>query len=330
MLPTRPAAVLAILSLASIPACHIEIGGGGGWVTAGGYSFDRRGESAERQESGALPADAAALLVENRFGRVEVEAAADGFAWEWEGRCWGKDQATAERLLQDLQLRVEEADGATRMRLVMPSPSRELRGVESNLTVRLPAAARVSVENEFGGTDLRGVRGDVRVESEHGGVEIRDAGGAVSVENAFGPVEVHGAGGRAQLHNEHGAIQASGLSGDAVVECSFGPVEVECSGERVRVENEHGKVDVRVGTCARQVEVECSFGPVEVVVPASVEARVSAATSFGDVDTWMDLPDLDEDRFRKEVAGGPADAPLRVTVENEHGPIRLRRTGSTL
>lgn len=314
--------------LTGAAGCSIEIDLDRDTLHTGGYAFDHDGVSLSRHESGQFASVPAAVVVDNRFGGVEVEVGDGGFGWSWDGKVWAEDAAAAERFLGALQLRVEEQDGQARLLLAMPEPERALNGVESNLRLRLPAAAAADLRNEFGRVHVTGLEGRLDVRNQFGAVRLRAVGDRVSVVNSFGPIDVDGAG-AADLRNEHGSIDGRGLRGRVQVHASFGPIDLEVHGGEVEVDNEHGSVRVELRDLdVRRVEIVNSFAPIEVIVPAQASPAVDIESSFGEVDTFLDLVDQDEDRFASRYRGGPPDAPLQLRLRNQHGAIELRRGGA--
>lgn len=316
--------LLATLLGLGCAACSIEIDlDGSHFHEHGGYNFNHRGVSDSRHEEGSFESAPESVTVENKFGNLEVVSTGSDYGWSWDGKVWAEDEAAAQRFLQELSLRIEQDGGRPRLVVHLPDPDDDLNGVESNLRLRLPAAAAAELRNEFGATSVRELQGRVAVHSQFGEVQVR-AAHDVDVECSFGKVEVDGAD-AVNLRNEHAAITAQGVRGNAEVHGSFGAVKLECAGAEVVVENEFADVEVSLSNRdARRVEIRNSFGPIELTVPSSA-AHLDLENSFGDVDTFLDLRDQDDSPFETRMVGGAEDAALRVRLSNEHGSIRVRR-----
>ncbi len=77
----------------------------------GGYGSADERVSVQRTAEGAVPADVEAVTVQNEFGPVTVTGVEDGFGWNWELMCWGKDTAAAEERAGKLRLEATPTAG---------------------------------------------------------------------------------------------------------------------------------------------------------------------------------------------------------------------------
>jgi hypothetical protein len=308
----------------------------------------------------------ATVAVDNRFGKVVVEAAADGYGWTWDLKCWASTQADAERLADVIALEVVEDGGGGRWTLKLPEPPvPELRGVESELTLRVPASAAVDVRHGFGTARVHGLGGRVELDCEHAEVALEDLGGALDAETSFGalraqriaggklrnkhgaiiaagvagaldaetsfgPLEASEVGGELRASNEHGSIKATGVKGRVEARTSFGRLDVEGDSPEVVCHNQHGAIALRLASGAlRSVEARTSFAGIEVSVPAGAEARIEAETSFGKVESDLHPGSVAQDGLTSRLRDGPAGAPLRLQLRSEHGDIRITGEKST-
>ena len=217
---------------------------GSGSIFWGGYSFDRRGETAERGLAGELGPEIRSISIDNVFGAVYVTATPGDFGWEWMLTCWGTTQADADRLLQEIKLVTEQENGVASWRLELPEPPvPELRGVESNLLRKVPAAVMVTTSNEHGPTVIAGITGGTTVRSRHGRVDVSDLADRFAISNAHGSVKAERVPG-GSIENEHGLVSACVVGGDLTVRNAHGSVAVEDVVGSLAVVNGHGEVTV--------------------------------------------------------------------------------------
>lgn len=332
----------AFLLFLALGGCNIR------FVTDG-YSFDHRGVIAPRRQEGSIAPAAGLVEVQNRFGRVRVEAAGKDFRWSWELRVWANDQETAEKLRQEVRLEVEEKPDSMRWTVTLPKPPvPELRGVESNLTLRVPESVTVKLENSFGPVEaerigggkirnqhgsiaVKGVEKDLEAETSFAEVRVEEAGGDVVVRNAHGEVELKDVKGKIQaetsfagltaenikggavLKNQHGPIKGRGLEGDLQLSTSFAAIDVEAECEEAACSNQHGDVRLRfVDPRLRRLEAETSFAGLEVEIPPECRAELETEVSFGKV--------------KSALESGRGVNKVRLTLKNRHGDIRAGYT----
>ena len=290
---------------------------GGGW---GRLSRERRGVDAERLESGAVPATLERLEVENRFGDLRVVVSEGGVApgWEWRLTCWGDTLSEAEMLVKEIKLeaRPDEEGIALALRLVVPeSPPAALRGIESDLTVRVPPGTRVTAENRFGPSTFEGTRGGLLARCGHGSVDVREVRGELDVTNEFGSLSASGIDG-GTVANRHGSVRVEDAGGDLSVSGSFGAIDVRRVSGGLVVRNEHAGVEAEEVRGA--VDIETSFGRIVVEgAPLGAQLRnrhgsIEARGLAGSVDARTTFDSL-------TLAGDPRE----VDCENEHGAVNI-------
>jgi DUF4097 and DUF4098 domain-containing protein YvlB len=294
-----------------------------GRFSVNGYQFDRRGETANRHEQGPISADLRSLKVDNQFGHVRVAVADGDPHWTWNLTCWADSQETAREFTERITLRLDEEAGNGCWTLVLPPPPvPELRGVESNLSLAVPATMRVEVVNRHGDTEIQGVSGGTHARCQHGDLRLISLAGEIDVETSFGALRAEGlSGGR--LANRHGSISALDTSGDLKVESRHGDVEIHCVLGGVTVDNAHGKVTAE--QVAGPATITTSFAAIRVddigaeailrndhgdISGRQLGGNAQVKTAFGEIDLDVACPLLE--------------------CTNRHGPIKLNLTGSAV
>lgn len=268
---------------------------------SGGYSFDYKGEKASRTEKGEIAAGVESVEITNRFGDVEVVATDGEAGWEWEGSCWADAKDEAELLLAELKMEVTGDGPSRRWEVTLPEQGQTgLRGVKSNLKLRVPAGIAVRVNNEHGDSSCRELTGKLDVGSAHGDVSLTGTGGETSVVNRHGNTEISAATGELRTDTAHGRLDINGASSGVEIRSQFGDVTLDDASGDIVCRNEHGKT--RVESSGTRIECESSFGDVDVIVENAEMALVDIANQHGDIELTV-----------------PAGVKARVAIESEHG-----------
>jgi len=292
-----------------------------GGVSVNGYQFDRNGETANRHEEGAISAEIRSLKVDNHFGRVRIAVADGAPGWTWDLTCWADTEETAQEFTERIKLQIDgEGDGSSWTLILPPPPVPELRGVESNLTLAVPAATRVEVVNRFGDTEIQDVQGGTHARCQHGKLQLTGPGGEIDAETSFAELSAEGiSGGR--LVNRHGSISAVDVSGDLQAETEHGDLEVRGVSGELKVDNAHAEVTVE-GVAGR-AEITTSFADLRVenvegevvlrnahggIVGRRLRGNADVRTEFAQIDLEVNCPE--------------------VVCRNQHGQINLNLVGS--
>lgn len=292
-----------------------------GRVSVNGYQFDRRGETASRQDQGSISAEIRSVRIDHQFGRVHIAVADGDPHWSWELTCWAESQETALEFTDRITLQVDQAaDNGSWVLNLPPAPVPELRGVESNLTLAVPATTRVEVVNRFGGTAIHNVTGGTHARCQHGDLELVGLAGNIDAETSFAALRAEGiSGGR--LVNRHGSLSALDTSGDLKVESRHGDVEILCVLGSVTVDNAHGQVTVE--QVAGPATITTSFAAIFVddiggnailrndhgdISGRQLAGNTQVQTAFGEIDLDVACPEL--------------------VCKNRHGRITLNLVGS--
>jgi len=366
------------------------------WWGGSQYSFDRQGVTATAHRDGDILADAENVEVDNAYGKVRVEVADGTPGWSWDLTCWAKTVQTAEHFTQQIEMRVDQQPGRSSWRLVLPNPpTPELRGVDSKLTLRVPASAKVNVRNRYADTEIAGVQGETRARCEYGKLLLEGLGGIVDAETSYAPlnaqrirggrlanthnsitatdvggdlearamygeVNVHRVAGNLKVNSRYGKVTVSKIAGPLEIEAHFADVQLDeidgnsrvrtrhgkISGQHLRgnvdarneyntidldvncaevvCHNQHGKIELHLADPKlRLVRAETAFADLELSVSESLSPKIEAQSRNGSIKSELPVYAMETgtDNFQGLDAGVP-----RVTLKNEHGSIRIRKT----
>jgi Putative adhesin len=305
--------------------CEYHFSGG----YTGGYTFDYKGDKASRTESGEIAASVEAVEITNRFGSVEVVATDGEAGWLWEGSCWADGKEEAELMLSDLKLEVSTEGAAQRWEVTLPEQGKTgLRGVKSNIKLRVPAGIAVRVGNEHGDSTCRDLTGKLDVGNAHGNVLLTGTGGETSVVNRHGDTEIRMATGSLQTDTAHGELMVSGSSAAVEIRSQFGDVVLDDVTGDVDCRNEHGKT--RLESSGTRIECESSFGDVEVTVENAGVTLIDIANQHGDIE--LSVPTGVKARVTMETERGETESELEsdasgtaeIRLTNQFGDIEIR------
>jgi DUF4097 and DUF4098 domain-containing protein YvlB len=312
---------ILVAGIVSLPGCHDRRG----TLSGDGYHFDRRGVRVVKQSNGKIGSQPEIVQIDNRFGRLRVEAT-DGpsqLEWSWSLTVWAEEAPTASRLSGEIQMRIEQDGGRCRFTLELPPPPEpQLRGVESNLTLKVPPTVKVALANGFDRTEIRGVQGGTFARCRHGSLHLDRLGGSVDAATEFGDLHATQIPG-AKLKDRHGDVRVRQVDGDLEVDSQHGVVDVEQVAGKLSVLNRHGDVTAR--KIAEQAEIETTFADIRL---EDVAGEVLLQNEHGDISGKQLSGNIDAtNRFGEiELRADSAE----VICRNDHGRIHLTFSGDKL
>ncbi len=317
--------------------CNAEFSINGRSVSSGGYSFDFQGEKATHKTQGEIAAGTKSLVVDNRFGDVTITATKEAFGWDWELTCWSDTAEIAKQYTESIKLEATFKDGQQTLKLVLPKPPLDdLRGIKSNLIVRVPAKARLELENAHGASKIDGIAGGTKARCRHGKLELLNLAGTIDAATEHGDLTARDIEG-GTLANKHGDITATNVDGNLTVSTEHGEMQLnsvnasnkfgQLSANNVtgefRARNEHGKL-VADGILGA-IDAETSFAKLEINNAGSnaklrnEHGNINVRGAKGNVDVRTSFGHVDLETPSKQFV-----------CRNEHGKIRIVATNAEL
>jgi hypothetical protein len=288
-----------------------------------GYRFDFQGEQARRADEGEIDRELTSIVVDHRFGDVLVLATEDDPTWTWEVTCWADTKEEAEKYAKEVKLKSEVVEGRHSWTLVLPEPPvNGLRGVESKLTLRVPATARVELKNEHGATTIDGMTAGTKANCRHGRLELRNLQGALEAATEHAElIAEHVAGG--SLTNRHGKVTVNDVMGDLQVKTAHAAMSLVKVSGNVQASNEHG--EVRVSGIGGSLHVKNKHGK---IVAESVDAGVDLQTSHARIE----LAEVGGDARLRNRHGAISTSGVagKLDVETSHGAIDLNGSSKNI
>ena len=222
----------------------------------------------------------------------------------------------------------------TSSRITIEAEGYRGRSSDSQYEISVPEGTRVILRSMNGSLTVRGVKGEVDLNTNNGDVAVTDAVGRVEMVTLSGDATVTRARGEVSATSLNGTVTLNDVQGSSVVgESTSGDVEmINVTSPNVEATTVSGEVDF---TGPIDPKGRYSFashsGTVTLHIPGSTSARFSIETFNGEVDS--DFPyTLQPNRERRngqrlEFNVGAGEA--RVTAESFSGGIIIRRASTT-
>ncbi len=199
------------------------------------------------------------------------------------------NSSQAERLLEEIEIRVQELGGKVRIESELPrSGWFDDSSTSVAFEITIPADAEL----------------DAR--SQNGAIEVRDLGGPAKLDTQNGAISARGVQGALEMHSSNGAINARDV---------HGAIQAETTNGRINA-------DIASTSLAEDVSLKTSNGSVELRIDPGVAASVYARTRNGSVSSDFKGGTMDSRRRTLELdlnGGGP-----RIELKSSNGSIRLR------
>lgn len=216
---------------------------------------------------------------------------------------------------------------------ITADPARPQAG-RVDLDISVPIGTRVVLEGFSVPFSVRGVKGEVNIESLSGDVVVSDAVGKVNVETVSGNIDVRQVDGDVRADAVSGRVELTDIDGDIESESVSGRIMMNrAKSKSVRAETVGGSVTYN-GTFdpTGNYVFKSHSGRLTMGLPADAGATVSLETFSGNVDS--DFPvtlesgnsrNGHESRFEFRIGNGRS----RIVAETFSGDIRIQR-GTTM
>jgi hypothetical protein len=206
------------------------------------------------------------VRVATRGTVVARGAAGNQVSWRLTTRVRARDEADAQRMLRDLEVRANRvADGA--------NLSVRQTGVDTRLELNVPRGLpELGIATTGGAIEVTDLEGSVAARSAGGRVMLDRIGGKVLARTGGGEVILGKIGGSADCVTAGGPIRAESISGEAVFETGGGEIAVGQVGGMVRATTAGG--GIRIDKAHSVVFANTAGGPIAVrYANGMVEAR---------------------------------------------------------
>lgn len=208
------AIVLALTSLILLSGCvvYANVSDDGDFWSNSELQHETRSLSLDMTDVEEMKADtgAGSLEIIGEAGRTRIDVVAEVYY----------------RDAEDIQLSLEKTGGNAVLTADFASNSYRGDNPYINLTVRVPAALTIELNDGSGSIVLRDVMGDL---------DIEDGSGSITIEN----------GGNVDIDDGSGSITVRHLRGDLTIEDGSGSIDIERVSGKVTIDDGSGGIDVR-------------------------------------------------------------------------------------
>lgn len=220
------------------------------------------------------------------------------------------------------------------------------RGLEAHadLEIEVPAGREFALYLAVGSTDVRGVVGDLlidtgsgsvvaenlqgslRIDTGSGRVSVRSVEGDVSVDTGSGGVKIEDVRGRKiSVRTGSGSVEGVGLSAPSLrVDTGSGRIDLErVDSDDILLHTGSGSVRLQLLSDVTDLDIDTGSGSVTVWLPEVVGAEVDIKTGSGsiEVDFPVQIRRYSRDRFEGSLGDGEG----RIRIDTGSGGVRLAR-----
>ncbi len=346
-------------------------------------------EYTDHQEMDAT--SGSAIEIYNLYGGVEVKPGdGDRIILDVTKTVRAANKEEADRLVQDFTFSIKNQGDRYR---IASNRDADLSGVQirignerqrykSSMVLRVPRKARLdlnnkygtidvegleglqSITNKYGSSTLKGITGNIKLDTGYGAVLVdnitgdvditngyasttaRNIGGRVIVGNKYGAVDVQDVKGGVTIDNRYSNVNAQRITGDLTVtgrnnsvdvDDIVGAVSIETEYKNVNVRNakgsmkltnHHGNVDIEMEQPPQNtITVNGDYSDVSLEMPADSAFSMEGKTHYGDIDSEFDGMPINSSGRDRSVLGHLGSGGPHITVETQHGNIRLEKRG---
>jgi DUF4097 and DUF4098 domain-containing protein YvlB len=225
------------------------------------------------------------------------------------------------------EVRFDAHSGSVRVQV---EPEERHGAGNADLDLTVPIGTRVQIDGFSAPYSVKGVKGEVKLESMSGNTEVSDAVGTVSIETVSGNISASNIDGDLRATAVSGRLDISNVNGDVESESVSGHIWITgAKSKSVGAETVSGSVSY-TGTVdpTGTYTFKTNSGRITLAVPPDIGATVSLETFNGNVDS--DFPVTlgsgtnrigHDSKFEFKIGSGRA----RIILETFSGNIRIQR-----
>ena len=178
-------------------------------------SFSAAGVSAVRLETGP-----GSLQVTGRPGAPSIEVTA-------EFKANVGSQGDAKRILDNLKLTMETRGDTFFLKSEQLSDWHWGDSGRIDLTIALPSAVRLDINDGSGSMSIKGMGRDVRIEDGSGEVEVDGVDGNLEIDDGSGSIWIRNVKGEVAIEDGSGGIDIARVGGNVRIDDGSGSIDVE-------------------------------------------------------------------------------------------------------
>lgn len=197
---------------------------------------------------------------------------------------------------------------------------------ESDLTLKVPAGASLSVNGVSSDINISGSRGEsITVESVSGDIEVDAKVQSLDLSTVSGDVDFRGSSPRTSAEAVSGDLDLEGLSGELEVSLVSGDADVR-GGEfsRGKFESVSGELQMDLSVEAGgRLTVESMSGDVVLHLPADQQGEIRAQTFSGDIRSQFGSPQREKNGPGSKLQYEAGSSGATIHLESFSGDIQI-------
>lgn len=164
-----------------------------------------------------------------------------------------------------------------------------LTGPGSDLDVRVPRGARISIKSASADVEVTDLGGEVETSCVTGSIRVSGAPRVATLESIDGDITMTGAATVIRARTGAGAVRITGARGDLAVTTVQGPITIDTDQLlSARVESVSGRVEIRSGVLLDGLlDVSTHDADVQLFLPDPIDARFDLSTVKGAIVTGL-------------------------------------------
>lgn len=155
-----------------------------------------------------------------------------------------KKEQDAERLAQQIDLRVDGRDTTGPSIVVVEPRSALVEEYRVDLVVKVPTSLRVAIFDGAGGVEVSGIRGGMHLDSTRGDVQIYDVSGGITVQNAGRRCIIEDVRGLVKVSDGPGELRVTQVTGEVYVHDTSGKLFIGYISGDVTAENNPNGIEM--------------------------------------------------------------------------------------
>ena len=195
----------------------------------------------DRQEGDIPTSDVRKVRIEAEAGWLRVSGQQGASQARYEAEFVGGSRTR----LGDLEFDFEQRGDTLHIWTITRNTGWKSNG-RINLTLTLPSAVDLEIDDGSGSLEVRGIGGRVDIEDGSGSMVVEDIGSNLEIEDGSGSIEIRQLGGSARIKDGSGSIRLSEAAGDVVISDSSGGIRVsDIRGDFEVLRDGSGGIDYR-------------------------------------------------------------------------------------
>lgn len=262
-------------------------------------------------ERHALKADGR-VYIANVSGLIEVSA-------------WDRPEVHISGELGEGAERLEVSGDASSLRIEVRMPRKSSHAADTDLRVRVPAAAALSLEAVSADIVVQGIKGRLAASTVSGDLSLSVASAEVEASTVSGDLRLSGPAGNTVLNSISGDVSASGLSGELRLETVSGAVRVAGGAfTNLELKSISGDLDLDASLAPdARVVGETLSGQLHLRLPAATSATVALRSFSGEVQSRFGGGHPGDDDRRERLEFKLGDGRARVDLSSFSGDIMV-------